>query len=60
MGGILILEQGHEKMIIPSAEMCKFPLGKGARVLDSMKTPSGHLALKADGYGAATEDEGSM
>eukprot|EP00959_Pyramimonas_sp_CCMP1952_P101572 2125083-Pyramimonas_sp.AAC.1 len=33
---------------------------KGARVLDLMKTPSGHLALKVDEYGAATEDKGSM
>eukprot|EP00959_Pyramimonas_sp_CCMP1952_P157028 3283852-Pyramimonas_sp.AAC.1 len=34
--------------------------GKGARVLDLMKTPSGHLALKADEYEMATEDQGSM
>eukprot|EP00959_Pyramimonas_sp_CCMP1952_P178841 3738578-Pyramimonas_sp.AAC.1 len=25
-----------------------------------MKTPSGHLALKADEYGTAVEDKGSM
>eukprot|EP00959_Pyramimonas_sp_CCMP1952_P240614 5028638-Pyramimonas_sp.AAC.1 len=35
-------------------------VGKGARVLDLMKTPSGHLALKVDDYGAATEDKGLM
>eukprot|EP00959_Pyramimonas_sp_CCMP1952_P304135 6365417-Pyramimonas_sp.AAC.1 len=57
---ILILEQGHEEMITPGSEMYKRLSGKGARVLDLMKTPSGHLALKVDEYGAATEDKGSM
>eukprot|EP00959_Pyramimonas_sp_CCMP1952_P036990 774134-Pyramimonas_sp.AAC.1 len=57
---ILILEQGHEKTIIPGAEMHKTLLGKGARVFDLVKTPSGHLALKVDEYGTATEDEESM
>eukprot|EP00959_Pyramimonas_sp_CCMP1952_P108013 2258367-Pyramimonas_sp.AAC.1 len=47
-------------MIIPGAAMYKLLLGKGARVLDLMKTPSGHRALKADEYGAAAEDQGSM
>eukprot|EP00959_Pyramimonas_sp_CCMP1952_P461050 9480943-Pyramimonas_sp.AAC.1 len=60
MGAILILEQGHEKMIIPGAEMYNILLGRGAGVFDLMKTPSGHLALKADENGAATEDQGSM
>eukprot|EP00959_Pyramimonas_sp_CCMP1952_P077831 1626927-Pyramimonas_sp.AAC.1 len=60
MGTILILEQGHEKIIIPGSDMYKLLLGKGARVLDLMKTPAGHLALKVDEYGTATEDKGSM
>eukprot|EP00959_Pyramimonas_sp_CCMP1952_P365712 7658927-Pyramimonas_sp.AAC.1 len=60
MGAFLILGQGREKMIIPGSEMCKLLLGKGARVLALMKTPSGHLALKVDGCGAAAEDKGSM
>eukprot|EP00959_Pyramimonas_sp_CCMP1952_P017713 375614-Pyramimonas_sp.AAC.1 len=37
-------------MVIPGVEMYKVLLGKGARVLDPMKTPSGHLALEADEY----------
>eukprot|EP00959_Pyramimonas_sp_CCMP1952_P212558 4447591-Pyramimonas_sp.AAC.1 len=57
MRTILILEQGHEKMIIPGVEMYKVLLGKGARVLDLMKTPFGHLTLKADEYEAAAEDQ---
>eukprot|EP00959_Pyramimonas_sp_CCMP1952_P088740 1856790-Pyramimonas_sp.AAC.1 len=60
MRAILILEQGREKMTIPGAEMYMILLGKSARVLDLMKTPSGHLAFKADEYGTATEDKGSM
>eukprot|EP00959_Pyramimonas_sp_CCMP1952_P122611 2563315-Pyramimonas_sp.AAC.1 len=60
MRTILILEQRHERMIIPGSEMYKRLLGKEARVLDVMKTPSGHLALKVDECGAATEDKGSM
>eukprot|EP00959_Pyramimonas_sp_CCMP1952_P441834 9249587-Pyramimonas_sp.AAC.1 len=40
--------------------MYKIIHGKGARVLDLMKTPSGHLALKVDEYGTATEDEWSV
>eukprot|EP00959_Pyramimonas_sp_CCMP1952_P288958 6043357-Pyramimonas_sp.AAC.1 len=59
MRTILFLEQGHEKMVIPGVEMHKVLLGKGARVLDLMKTPSEHLALKADEYEKATEDQGS-
>eukprot|EP00959_Pyramimonas_sp_CCMP1952_P098602 2061191-Pyramimonas_sp.AAC.1 len=47
-------------MIIPGVEMYKVLLGKGARVLDMMKTPSGHLALKADECEMATEDQGPM
>eukprot|EP00959_Pyramimonas_sp_CCMP1952_P377419 7905335-Pyramimonas_sp.AAC.1 len=39
---------GREKMIIPGSDMCKLLLGKGAGVLDLMKTPSGHLALGVD------------
>eukprot|EP00959_Pyramimonas_sp_CCMP1952_P405174 8491946-Pyramimonas_sp.AAC.1 len=53
---ILILEQGREKFIIPGVEMYKVLPGRGARVLDLMKTPSGHLALKADGCEMAAED----
>eukprot|EP00959_Pyramimonas_sp_CCMP1952_P002758 56942-Pyramimonas_sp.AAC.1 len=60
VGAIVILEQGHEKMITPGAEMFKILFGKGARVFDLMKTPAGHLALQADEHGTATEDEGSM
>eukprot|EP00959_Pyramimonas_sp_CCMP1952_P048587 1014565-Pyramimonas_sp.AAC.1 len=40
--------------------MHRLRFGKGARVLDMMKTPSGHLALEVDEYGAATKDKGSM
>eukprot|EP00959_Pyramimonas_sp_CCMP1952_P452931 9467406-Pyramimonas_sp.AAC.1 len=47
-------------MIIPGSDMYKLLLGKGARVFDLMKTPSGHLELKVDEYGAATEDKKSM
>eukprot|EP00959_Pyramimonas_sp_CCMP1952_P050924 1063823-Pyramimonas_sp.AAC.1 len=47
-------------MIIPGSDMYKLLLRKGARVLDLMKTPSGHLALKVDEYGAATEDKGPL
>eukprot|EP00959_Pyramimonas_sp_CCMP1952_P212174 4439904-Pyramimonas_sp.AAC.1 len=47
-------------MILPGVEMYRLLFGKGARVLDLMKTPSGHLALKADEYEMATEDQGSM
>eukprot|EP00959_Pyramimonas_sp_CCMP1952_P437035 9150614-Pyramimonas_sp.AAC.1 len=60
MRTILILEQGRGKMIIPGVEMHKVPLGKGAGELDLMKTLPGHLALKADEYETATEDQGSM
>eukprot|EP00959_Pyramimonas_sp_CCMP1952_P176761 3694624-Pyramimonas_sp.AAC.1 len=56
-GTILILGQGREKMVIPGSGMFELLLGKGARVLDLMKTPSGHLALKVDECGAATEDK---
>eukprot|EP00959_Pyramimonas_sp_CCMP1952_P395533 8287828-Pyramimonas_sp.AAC.2 len=55
MGTILILKQGHEKMIIPGSEMYRLLLGKGARVLDLLKTPSGHLAIKVDEDRVATE-----
>eukprot|EP00959_Pyramimonas_sp_CCMP1952_P227029 4746737-Pyramimonas_sp.AAC.1 len=47
-------------MITPSSEIYKTLPGKGARVHDMMRTPSGHLALKVDEYGTATEDKGSM
>eukprot|EP00959_Pyramimonas_sp_CCMP1952_P201588 4215697-Pyramimonas_sp.AAC.1 len=56
MRAILILEQGHENMIIALAEMYNILFGTGARVLDWM-TPSGHLALKAAEYGTAAEDK---
>eukprot|EP00959_Pyramimonas_sp_CCMP1952_P035928 752297-Pyramimonas_sp.AAC.1 len=39
--------------------MYKLLLGKGARVLDLIKTPSAHLALQVDAYGTATEDKRS-
>eukprot|EP00959_Pyramimonas_sp_CCMP1952_P067776 1414596-Pyramimonas_sp.AAC.1 len=59
MRAILSLEQGHEKMIVPGADMHRLLLGKGAGVLDLMKTPSGRLAIKVDEHGVATEDNGS-
>eukprot|EP00959_Pyramimonas_sp_CCMP1952_P273173 5710110-Pyramimonas_sp.AAC.1 len=33
--------------------------GKGAGVMDLIKTPSGHLAMTVDEYGFATEAHGS-
>eukprot|EP00959_Pyramimonas_sp_CCMP1952_P252940 5283956-Pyramimonas_sp.AAC.1 len=60
MGIILILEQGREEIIISSSDVYELLLGKGARVLDLMKTPSGHLALKVDECGAAAEYKRSM
>eukprot|EP00959_Pyramimonas_sp_CCMP1952_P265465 5550895-Pyramimonas_sp.AAC.1 len=59
MRAVLILEQGHEKVIIPGSEMYRLFLGKGARVCNLMKTPSGHWATQVDEYGVATEDNGS-
>eukprot|EP00959_Pyramimonas_sp_CCMP1952_P346110 7249168-Pyramimonas_sp.AAC.1 len=47
-------------MAIPGSDMYKLLLGKGAGVVDLMDTPSGHLALKVDEYGAAAEDRRSM
>eukprot|EP00959_Pyramimonas_sp_CCMP1952_P152318 3186712-Pyramimonas_sp.AAC.1 len=47
-------------MAIPGSDMHELLLGKGAGALDSMKTPSGHLALKVDEFGTATEDKRSM
>eukprot|EP00959_Pyramimonas_sp_CCMP1952_P379133 7941622-Pyramimonas_sp.AAC.1 len=47
-------------MVIPGSDMYKLLIGKGARVFDLMTTPSGHLALKVDEYGAAAEDKRSM
>eukprot|EP00959_Pyramimonas_sp_CCMP1952_P214785 4494793-Pyramimonas_sp.AAC.1 len=47
-------------MIIPGSQMHRLLLGKGARVLNMMKTPPGHLAIEVDGCGVATEDHGSM
>eukprot|EP00959_Pyramimonas_sp_CCMP1952_P312332 6537377-Pyramimonas_sp.AAC.1 len=35
-------------------------LGKGAGAFDLMRTPPGHLTLKADEYETVTEDQGSM
>eukprot|EP00959_Pyramimonas_sp_CCMP1952_P059652 1245947-Pyramimonas_sp.AAC.1 len=60
MGAILILGQLREKMIIPGVEMHMVLLGKGASAFDLMKTPSGHLALKAGECELATEDQGPM
>eukprot|EP00959_Pyramimonas_sp_CCMP1952_P215747 4512696-Pyramimonas_sp.AAC.1 len=40
--------------------MHKVLLGKGAWALDLVQTLSGHLALKADEYEMATQDQGSM
>eukprot|EP00959_Pyramimonas_sp_CCMP1952_P389330 8158034-Pyramimonas_sp.AAC.1 len=60
MRAILILEHGHEQMIISDSEMHKLLHGKGARVLDLMKTPSGHLAIEVDECGVAAEDRGPM
>eukprot|EP00959_Pyramimonas_sp_CCMP1952_P128755 2692648-Pyramimonas_sp.AAC.1 len=56
---ILILEQGREKTIVPGSEMHRLLLGRGARALDLMRTPSGHLAIKVDEYEIATEASGS-
>eukprot|EP00959_Pyramimonas_sp_CCMP1952_P335252 7019844-Pyramimonas_sp.AAC.2 len=47
-------------MTFPGVEMYRVLFGKGARALDLMKTPSGHLALKADECETATENQGSM
>eukprot|EP00959_Pyramimonas_sp_CCMP1952_P409555 8582942-Pyramimonas_sp.AAC.1 len=47
-------------MIIFGSEMYNILFGKRSRLLDLMKTPSGHLALEVDEYGADTEDRGSM
>eukprot|EP00959_Pyramimonas_sp_CCMP1952_P428341 8971650-Pyramimonas_sp.AAC.1 len=55
MRAILIIEQGHENMVIPGTDMHGLLLGQGARVLDRMERPSGHLAIKVDEYGVATE-----
>eukprot|EP00959_Pyramimonas_sp_CCMP1952_P235890 4929813-Pyramimonas_sp.AAC.1 len=40
--------------------MYKVLRGRVSRALKLMKTPSGHLALKADECEMATEDQGSM
>eukprot|EP00959_Pyramimonas_sp_CCMP1952_P440144 9214792-Pyramimonas_sp.AAC.1 len=50
MGTFLILEQEREKMIIPGSEMYALFLG----------APSGHLAIKVDECGVATEDNGPV
>eukprot|EP00959_Pyramimonas_sp_CCMP1952_P047720 996183-Pyramimonas_sp.AAC.1 len=60
MRTILILEQGHQNMITPGVETRKALLGKGARALDLMTTPSGHLALKANECETAAGDQGPM
>eukprot|EP00959_Pyramimonas_sp_CCMP1952_P298425 6242054-Pyramimonas_sp.AAC.1 len=57
MRTVLILQHGRAKMVIPGSEMHELLLGKGARVFDFLKTPSGHLAIEVDEYGAATEDK---
>eukprot|EP00959_Pyramimonas_sp_CCMP1952_P321424 6726053-Pyramimonas_sp.AAC.1 len=59
MGAVLILEQGREKMVNPGSGMYMLLLGKGARVLDLIKTPPGQLAIMVDEYGVAAEDNGS-
>eukprot|EP00959_Pyramimonas_sp_CCMP1952_P389165 8154181-Pyramimonas_sp.AAC.1 len=46
-------------MATPGFGMYKLLLGKGARVLGLIKAPAGHLALKVDEYGTATEDKRS-
>eukprot|EP00959_Pyramimonas_sp_CCMP1952_P274099 5729584-Pyramimonas_sp.AAC.1 len=58
MRAIPTLGQGRDKMTIPGSETYGL-LGKGARVLDLLKTPSGHLAIKVDDYGVAIGDHGS-
>eukprot|EP00959_Pyramimonas_sp_CCMP1952_P412971 8653869-Pyramimonas_sp.AAC.1 len=50
MRAILVLEKGNQHMAIPGTDMYRLVLGKGARVIDIVKTPSGHLAIKVDGY----------
>eukprot|EP00959_Pyramimonas_sp_CCMP1952_P254308 5312328-Pyramimonas_sp.AAC.1 len=58
-GGPPLPSWGHKKITIPGVEMHEVLLGKGARALDRMKTPSRHLAPKADEFEMATEDQGS-
>jgi len=55
--GILILEEGREKYILPGNATYKILLGKGARVVDLIKTPSGHLAMKVDAYAGASDQQ---
>eukprot|EP00959_Pyramimonas_sp_CCMP1952_P300158 6278461-Pyramimonas_sp.AAC.2 len=43
---ILILEHETETTAIPGADMCRLLHGKGARVLDLVRTASGHQAIK--------------
>eukprot|EP00959_Pyramimonas_sp_CCMP1952_P304998 6383180-Pyramimonas_sp.AAC.1 len=59
MRAALILEQGHEKIVIPGTDMHRLSLGKGARALDLIKAPSGHLAIKVDECGVTAEAVGS-
>ena len=56
---ILILEEGKEKYIIMGDADFKILLAKGAKVVDLVKTPSGHLAMKADDYANATAKRGN-
>eukprot|EP00959_Pyramimonas_sp_CCMP1952_P370813 7766048-Pyramimonas_sp.AAC.1 len=56
---ILILENGHGKMVNPGTDMDRPLHGKGARVLDLIKTPPRHLAVTVDESGVATEADGS-
>eukprot|EP00959_Pyramimonas_sp_CCMP1952_P096339 2014049-Pyramimonas_sp.AAC.1 len=46
-------------MVIPGTGMSRLLLGKGARVIDLVVTPSGHLAIKVDEYDVATEADGA-
>eukprot|EP00959_Pyramimonas_sp_CCMP1952_P412232 8638230-Pyramimonas_sp.AAC.1 len=46
-------------MTIPGMDMYRLLLGTGARVVDPVKTPSGHLAIKVDEHDVATEVDGA-
>eukprot|EP00959_Pyramimonas_sp_CCMP1952_P299514 6264623-Pyramimonas_sp.AAC.1 len=46
-------------MFIPGTGVHRLLLGKGARVIDLVKTPSGHLAIKVGEYGVAAEADGA-
>ena len=48
--GIIILENGKEKYIIVKDANYKIMLGKGAKVVNLLHSPSGHLVMKADDF----------